>query len=133
MKSSFTAPIILVDNNDGETFTLHKGFSYRIGSLDNDIVINVPEGFITDLGSIPRFATLIVPKIGKYNASCVMHDFLYEKVREGKFSRVIADAIFLESMGVLGVRLTQRWLIYLMVRIFGHFAVKSKGIQKNKN
>jgi hypothetical protein len=126
--SSFTKPAILLDNADGETFTLYEGFEYRLGSLENDIIISVPKGFVTDLGSIPAIVSLIIPKLGKYNQSCILHDYLYDMVRKDKFSRVIADSILLEAMEVLEVPFLKRWIIYLGVRCFGFWAArKMKG------
>ena len=117
--SSFTKPAILQDNGDGKTFTLYEGFEYRLGALENDIIIRVPKGFVTDLGSIPTIASFLVPKLGKYNQSCILHDFLYDMVRKDKFSRAIADSILLESMEVLEVVFWRRWLIFAAVRMAG--------------
>lgn len=121
--SGFKDPLILEDAGDG-TFIVRKSFSYSLGDIGSDIIITVPEGFRTDLASIPQIASVIVPKVGKYNKGAVIHDFLYQMVREGKFDRTIADAVFYEIMKVSGVRFTQRMLIYLILRLFGWSAIK---------
>ena len=121
--SSFKDPLILEDNNDG-TFTLVNSFRYHLGALDNDIIITVPAGFKTDLASIPAICSVIVPKLGKHNKGAVVHDYLYQMVREGKFDRTISDAVFYEIMKISGVRFTQRFLIYIILRSFGWWAIK---------
>jgi hypothetical protein len=116
--SSFLEPLILKDN-DSDKFTLMESFSYSIGCLDSDIIITVPKGFVTDFGSIPGFLWFVLPKLGKYNKAAVVHDYLYQMVREKRFSRVVADSIFLEAMGVLEVPKWKRFVVYLGVRLFG--------------
>ena len=128
--SGFKDPLVLEDVGDG-TFIVRNSFSYHLGALDNDIIITVPAGFRTDLASIPNICNIIVPKLGKYNKGAVIHDFLYQMVREGKFDRTISDAVFYEIMKVSGVRFTQRMLIYLILRLFGFMAIKfSKPMNK---
>jgi hypothetical protein len=127
-RSSFTKPLILQEN--GKTFILKEPFEYRLGSLDNDIVITVPVGFETDFASIPSIFHPILPKLGLQNSSACLHDFLYQKVSEGKFNRAIADAIFLEGMQVLEVPWWKRTVMYLAVRIFGGLNIKLTKKQK---
>ena len=122
--SSFTTPLILRDNEDGLTFTVEESFEYKLGALSNNIDIKVPKGFVTDLASVPGICWFFVPKLGKYNKAAVLHDYLYQMVREDKFSRAIADAIFLEGMEVMEVPCWKRYPMYLMVRVFGFFAVR---------
>lgn len=117
MPSSFLNAVILQD--DAGWFVVVEPFTYRFGNEESPLEITVPKGFKTDLASIPWFAGFIVPKLGKYNAPSVLHDFNYSLVRKGKFNRAIADAIMLESMAVAGVNFWQRWLIYLSLRAFG--------------
>ena len=128
--SSFKDPLIIIDNGD-ETFTLYKGFTYHVGDLDSDIKIVVPEGFRSDFASLPRFLWSIIPPYGKHGKAAFLHDFLYEAVRRQRFSRVIADALFLEAMGVLGVSRLRRYLMYAGVRLFGFISVSKYGKSMN--
>jgi hypothetical protein len=121
--SEFTKPLIIKDNSDG-TFTLVEGFEYHIGSLNTNIVIEVPAGFVTDYASIPRIFQNIISTYGQHGKAAVIHDYLYQMVRENRFNRAIADAIFYEAMGVLGVGFIKRYIMYLAVRCFGWAAVK---------
>jgi hypothetical protein len=78
--------------------------------------VTVPEGFPTDLASIPRiFRLLIAVKNGKHRAPAIVHDWLCRLGLE--FSRVTADKIFLEAMAVMGVPKWRRYAMYWAVRI----------------
>ena len=84
--------------------------------------IVVPKGFISDLASIPRVMTPFIPKLGKYNKAAILHDYLYDVMSEEFYimiSREDADNIFLESMGILGVKKHRAKLLYLGVHLFG--------------
>jgi len=92
-------------------------FSYHVGTEDSKEIITVPEGFITDGASIPKFAwSLIGGPLGRYAPAAVVHDFLYFKFY---YRRRIADEIFYEAMGVLGVPLWKRQTMFWAVRCFG--------------
>lgn len=76
----------------------------------------VPAGFITDFASIPRIFWRILPPSGKYNKAAVVHDYLYSTQI---VHRDIADLIFYEAMGALGVPQWKRWTMYQAVRSCG--------------
>jgi hypothetical protein len=103
----------------GENFyILTSRFSY-ITNL-GDIII-VPKGFKTNFGSIP-------PCLRWYcddshwtiRPGSVIHDYLYsaESAHLG-FTRKQADSVLLESMLGLGMRTTQAFVIYYVLRFFG--------------
>lgn len=81
-------------------------------SLIDDLVI-VEKGFETDLASIPRVFTPLIPKNGKHRAAAIVHDYL---CREKPVTRGVADKIFLEAMKVLKVRAWRRNAMYFAVR-----------------
>lgn len=97
-------------------------------------IIQVPEWFETDMGSIPQcFWWLFNPT--KYVAY-ILHDFLYHK--KGKietkygivthvfmFKRKRCDQILLEALKAEKCSFIKRWLIYLGVRIGGWVAWKN--------
>lgn len=62
------------------------------------LTIIVPNGFVTDFGSVPRlpFAYLLFANLA--HEAAVVHDYLYDC---GMVSRKVADAIFDEAMGVI--------------------------------
>lgn len=77
--------------------------------------ICVPEGFKTDLASIPRLFWSIYPPFGKYIEASVIHDYLYRI----KFPRRVADGIFRRIMREDGVSWFTRNMFYFAVRLFG--------------
>ena len=76
----------------------------------------VPEGFITDLASVPRLPVVYWLFGGKSQRSAVLHDYLYQT---GLVGRKIADEIFLEAMKSRGVSAWTRYGMYWGVRLFG--------------
>jgi hypothetical protein len=79
-------------------------------------IITVPEGFDTDFASIPAFAWPVAEKLGRYNRAAILHDYLY---KDGRFSRKMADQVFLAGMKYLGVPAWRRRLMYWAVRAAG--------------
>lgn len=97
-------------------------------------IIDVEEGFITDLASIPVIFTIVVPKRGPWDGPCVLHDKMYfhngiipVTAQDGhrfaaRFTRKQCDDILLEAMTALGVPDLSRQEIYLGVRLGGQSA-----------
>ena len=83
--------------------------------------VRVPEGFKTDLASIPRLFQSIVPKLGKHVQPAIVHDYTY--VYDTGLSKADADLLFLDGMKSTGVRWLRRRVMYFAVRIggFGHW------------
>ena len=81
-------------------------------------VIVVPEKFVTDGASIPKFAFSLVGGrwTGKYVRGAVIHDYLYYSQF---ILRKTADKIFLEAMKYSGVNFVKRRIMYLAVRLAG--------------
>lgn len=79
----------------------------------SDPKLNVPEGFVTDLASIPRALWTIFPPMGRYSQAAVVHDYLC-------VSQIVprkeADQIFLDLMEYCGVPLYKRKIFYYAVR-----------------
>lgn len=131
--SSFTTPLRFEDI-DGDNFCILENFQYDVGEEGSGETVKVPEGFITDLASVPRGLWNLFPKSGKYNKAAVVHDFLYRmRGRNPLFKaptniwqyRIYrkgdVDGIFREAMGVLGVNMVTRGVMWSMVRAFGRF------------
>lgn len=113
--SSFTDPLV-VEKITPTLWRTYRSFDYFVGELGSNVVIHVPEGFITDFASVPRAFWIILPPDGIYTQSAVLHDYLYNIQI---FPRVQCDRIFLEAMGVLKVGWVTRHTMYLAVRWFG--------------
>lgn len=123
--TSFHQPLDLRDNGDG-TFSVLNGFSYiPKETIGTGLKVMVPAGFQTDFASVPRIFWNIFPPYGRHGKAAVIHDYLYALVRQGKFHRAMADAVFLAAMKELGVSWWRRTVMYLSVRLFGWSAVRS--------
>jgi hypothetical protein len=81
-----------------------------------DEPITVPSGYETDFASVPKLLRWFIPKYGKYNKSAVLHDYLCDEARAGRFDRADADGIFRRSMRELGVGYLRRRLMWAGVR-----------------
>ena len=78
-----------------EQFWLEERLVYYSEKYDETII--VPEGFETDLASIPRPARLLIPKNDSHRAPAIVHDWLCRTARSHD-DRKKADHIFLEAM-----------------------------------
>jgi len=113
--SSFTTPLVVEPINDRQ-WKLIEEFSYYTKINGKYVFINVPQGFITDFASVPRFLWSIFPPWDKYGKAAVLHDYLYN---QRLFRRKLCDKIFYEAMTVLKVPWWKRKLMYFAVRLFG--------------
>ena len=125
--SAFTKDLIIkkIPDGNGDLFKVYLSFDYHIGSEDSEEYVRVPEGFVTDLASIPWFARWLIPKVDRHCQAAVVHDFLYHSQQ---FSRAKSDAIFLEAMEVLGVAKWKRLIMYKAVRLGGWAVWKKRTI-----
>jgi len=87
---------------------------YRTEVLGETIVI--PQGFVSDLASVPRILWLFISPFGRYTEGAVVHDYLYLR---SDFSRKECDDIFLELMRRNRTNEFTAQLIYRAVRYFG--------------
>jgi len=107
------------EDHDGLPFTLIAPLSYVTLLLSAEpMLITVPQGFATDMASIPRGLWNVLPPVGSYDRPAVVHDFLYQH-GDGSVSRAEADAVFREAMEVVGVGWWARQTIYWGVRLGG--------------
>ncbi len=119
INAQFVTRATLEQCDNGREFRLDEELIYvrKIGKWADEIFV-VPEGFVTDLASTPRFIwSLGFAPFGKHTEAAVLHDFLY--MTEYKDSRAKCDWLFLEGMKVRGTRFLKRWTMYLAVRVFG--------------
>ncbi len=93
--------------------------------------ITVPEGFTTDLASVPRLFWSLLPPTGVYERSAVLHDWLCEDLNE-LHSRGLSwakwrggpiassrdtDGLFRRCCREAGVSLPARWVLWWGVRL----------------
>jgi hypothetical protein len=94
---------------------VYKGFEVIVNG--NKLV--VPEGFKTDLTSIPSVLWPMLSPMGSYTPAAVFHDYLY---CVQPCSKEKADTMFLEGMVSLEVDKDIRNMIYAAVDNFGQSA-----------
>jgi hypothetical protein len=91
-------------------FRLAQPFRYDDGQQQFD----VPEDDVTDLASVPRFLTWLIPRYGRHTLAALVHDNLQDNV---DVTSERADEIFRDSMGETGVPLSRRWLMWAAVAL----------------
>jgi uncharacterized protein DUF1353 len=104
-------------------FTVYDQTALRPWLGDAPLV--VPEGFVTDLASVPRVA-LSITGDAAHEAS-VPHDYLYQThdVFSGghePISQATVDRLFYDLMGIYGPTDWRRTMMYIAVRKFGFHA-----------
>ena len=118
MTPSFTTPLRL-EVIDDESWMVCEPLVYDSALIGR---IVVPRGFVSDLDSTPRWATLSYALVkGRGKAASVQHDWHYQT---HEVRRETADAVFLEALGVLGVD-WRRYAMYRAVRWFGAASYRS--------
>jgi hypothetical protein len=80
-------------------------------------LFKVPAGFVTDFASVPGLFTWLVPRYGRFTKAAILHDFLCDEAKEGRFIRSQADGIFRRVMRELGVGFIRRWVMWAAVRL----------------
>lgn len=129
--------VLLDDRTHGVTrdgrslWGVERLLSYRT-DVGGAGTITVPPGFVTDLASIPRLVSGVLPPDGPWLKAAIVHDFLYGThgtgvwqahppgiTRPTPYSREEADAILREAMEDRGVGVVQRALIWSGVRVGG--------------
>ena len=103
---------------DGRDFTLLRQIGYR--SKDHAEPFVVPADlttFSTDLASVPRVLTWLVPKSGDFLPAVVLHDALVDDVHYlgPRIDRAQADLVFRTAMIELGTGRVRAWLMWSAV------------------
>jgi hypothetical protein len=105
------------------------GWKPNAGLPDNLKPVDVPEGFVTDLTSIPRVLFWALRPDGEYAHAAVVHDYLYWQQNT---TREVADETLRQHMIDLKVDSRVVWAIYNAVRGFGESAWKANAELKAK-
>ena len=90
--------------------------------------IVVPDGFLTDLASVPRIPIVYLSWGDRAHREAVVHDFLYCADCPACFPRDVVDKIFLEAMEARGVPAHIRYPMYWGVRLGGWACWKRRSI-----
>lgn len=82
----------------------------------------IPEGFVTDLASVPRLFTVAIPRYGTYTRAAILHDMLCVRSHQGLFNRHDADGIFRRVLREEGVGKVLRACLWAGVRMGGRMS-----------
>jgi hypothetical protein len=93
------------------SWRLQTPFYVRVD--DKEIVI--PEGFETDLASVPRVPIAFLVAGAKGNHAAVIHDWLYSQ----HYNREWADSVFYNALRHDGVGFFTSRIMFAAVRMFG--------------
>ncbi|TLD84260.1 DUF1353 domain-containing protein [Helicobacter trogontum] len=135
--SKFRDPLHVKVLDDGKSYQVIESFTYYLED-DNECLLVVENGFITDFASVPRIFWSIFPPFGRYTKPAVLHDrlcvaFLNKElwnnvaINEAKLPvklhnrfvrRSEADKMFLESMKSIKVNVFTRYILYFSVRLY---------------
>lgn len=104
--------------NSREKSNIENSVSYELTEdcevQEENIII--PEGFLTDLSSVPRILWMFIPPYRMAVPASVLHDYMYTY---GWKSRKEADELFYKILLTHNVPKWQSFLMYIAVRIFG--------------
>ena len=108
----------------------HKQYSYKtchaiFVAVDKEVV-TIPDGFETDLASIPRWYWAVSnPSNSDFMGASILHDYLYRCT--SSYTRTEADSIFYYALRGKDVSVYTSYKMYLAVRLFGGRNFDPKG------
>ncbi|MFQ5557531.1 MAG: DUF1353 domain-containing protein [Acidimicrobiales bacterium] len=123
-RQAFPDDLELATKPRSTDFTVTEELVYR-GQVDGITTrVVVAAGTTTDLASIPRPLTPLIPRHGIYTEAAVVHDFLYRGQCHGssRAARRLADRVMRQAMIDLGCARWRRTLVYVGLRLFGHLS-----------
>lgn len=107
-----------------ETYQLERPIGYWDASVGALFVPANLARFRTDLASVPRLFTWLVPKTGSHLPAALLHDGLVHKPSEPQsyvaarqVDRTTADRVFRDAMRDLGTPWLRRWLVWTAVTL----------------
>lgn len=89
---------------------------FSVWSHSLDMQLDVPEGFETDLASVPRLPVVYLLTGATGDEPAVVHDFLYSL---GTCTRKQADEVFYELALACGMPRWRAWLMWCGIRVGG--------------
>ncbi len=110
---------------------LKASIKFYVGKPEDNLWVWVPEGFLTDGATVPRWMYWLIPPWGRYGHATVIHDYLcenlqlYHGVDIADITRKRADQIFNEALKVTDVNPFIRWLMYSGVTAYRWFSRKT--------
>lgn len=106
---------LTLEERDGRWWRVAAEFRYDSAVAGCRFII--PEGFVTDLASVPRLPLAWLLAGDTARKAGLVHDFAYSVHLPG--DRELADRVFREAMAVEGVPAWRRWVMWAAVRACG--------------
>lgn len=117
MNVLFLSPLRL-EKHDGDAWKVLERFDVLIDGVTR----SVPEGYVTDLASVPRLPLAYLVAGNRAPKSAVLHDWMYAT----QSGRDYADEVFLAAMKAEGVSSWIARSMYWAVRAFGEPRYENK-------
>lgn len=120
--TSYQKPKYTIEFLDEVCIVPYDEYSYLVCD-DTEIQINdfgivIPQGFETDLATIPRwYWSFLSPHNTKLVAPAILHDYLY--VCDYGFTKQEIDQIFLSTLLANNLKYHTAYTMYYVVRLFG--------------
>lgn len=97
---------------------------------ESDLIgkVTAPEGFLTDLASVPRVPIIFALWGDRAHREAVIHDYLFKIGSEPEVSWSTANNVFLEAMKCRGVGWHIRYPMYWGVVMGSYWSWKRKGV-----
>jgi hypothetical protein len=113
-----------------DSFRLERPYFVR---LDDDYHC-IPEGFVTDLGSIPRVPVVYLLLGGRGHKAAIVHDWLY---RTGFYTQEVCDYYYYLLLRLTKIDYPSAWAMHKGLQIGGHkaynaYAMARAEVAKNK-
>lgn len=91
--------------------------------LSDKSIITIPEGFVWDLSSVPRFLWGVLPPDGDFSLATIIHDYLYiNKITTRKFAdkeMLLWSKVVSGTQNKISIRNFDNQIRYIAVRLFG--------------
>ena len=105
---------------DGKYWKVLEGFEYYFLKDDIKHTITIPEGYITDFASIPRFFHPYITPHDIYNKAAVVHDYLCDTNGcHGRYNKEEVDNIYYDAQLVLNIYPMKAKIFYKFTDWFG--------------
>lgn len=117
---------LCIDEIGDSLWRLHERLSYESDLLLCRVV--VPEGFITDLASVPRVPIAYQFWGGRCPREAVIHDYLYRIDSHPQCSYMLANRVFLEAARARNKAFLVRVPMFLGTVIGGYFSYHKKRV-----
>lgn len=131
--TKFDAPLMVVYDPLASTtykkplYRVTTPFSFYIGAKEDQKWVHVPEGYLTDGASVPKWLHWLIKPWGKHGQAAVVHDILCEipYIQTAEGARIVSynriHKIFKEALQVTGNSKLKCFAMYWAVRAYFFF------------